>query len=224
MDTVLDNPIWASLCSRHRALARGDDRSARYPPDVAPFLGVARAGADLGDALPTLVAPDETVYLLGQVPRVPDGWSLKAYAPLAQMICPDPLPASDAPPPLELGDVHRADVLALTALVYPHYFRPRTMELGRYFGLYLDGRLAAIIGERMGMDRLQEISAVCTHPDFHGRGFARHLVAWLSNDNLRRGRLPFLHVSHDNARAMQVYAQTGYQVRRDIGFWSLRRA
>jgi len=113
-------------------------------------------------------------------------------------------------------------VLALTALVYPHYFRARTMELGRYFGIYREGRLAAMIGERLGTDRHQEISAVCTHPDFVGQGHARRLLAWLSNDVLARGRLPFLHVSRDNDRAMRLYEQNGYQLRRTIPFWSLQ--
>jgi len=112
----------------------------------------------------------------------------------------------------------------LTALVYPHYFRLRTMELGRYFGIYQGGRLAAIIGERLGMDAYQEISAVCTHPDFSARGYARRLLALLSNDNLERGRTPFLHVSHQNHRAKLLYEQTGYRHRRDIDFWSLCRA
>jgi len=114
-------------------------------------------------------------------------------------------------------------VLALTALVYPHYFRRRTMELGRYFGIYQDGRLAAMIGERLGTDDTQEMSAICTHPDFNGRGYARRLTAFLTNDNLARGRLPFLHVSHENPRALRLYEQLGYRLRRDIGFFSLRR-
>jgi predicted GNAT family acetyltransferase len=124
---------------------------------------------------------------------------------------------------IPLTDAHRADVLALTALVYPHYFRSRTIELGRYFGIYQQGRLAAMAGERLGMDGHQEISAICTHPDFNGRGYARRLTAMLSNDNLVRGRTPFLHVSHDNVRAMRMYERIGYRRRRDIGFWSLRR-
>lgn len=221
---VLDNPIRASLDSRHRALALRDGAVARYPHDVAPFLGVAEAGVDAADALAALVAPDESVYLLGVAPRVPDGWRLDPFPDLAQMVCPQPMAEVDGPDIIELGAAHRADVLALTALVYPHYFRPRTMDLGRYFGIELDGRLAAIIGERMGMDGHQEISAVCTHPDFNGRGLARRLLAFLTNDNLERGRLPFLHVSHQNARAKQLYLQNGYRLRRDIGFWALRRA
>lgn len=220
----LDNPFWSSLRSRHRALAQCIGAAARYPAPYAPFLGVANAQADVAGALAALLEPGETVYLLGVAPTLPDGWVLEAHGELAQMICTAAIPPIDGPPVIELSDLHRADVLALTALVYPHYFRPRTMELGRYFGIYLDGRLAAMIGERLGMDASQEISAVCTHPDFLGRGYARRLVAQLSNDNLARGRLPFLHVSPQNRRAKRLYEQLGYRLRRDIGFWSLGRA
>jgi len=223
---VLDNPIWEALRSRHRdiALARGD--VARYPAQVAPFLGVPSEGVDVGEALMELVEPDETTLLLGHMPDVPAGFEaekLAMLAMLAQMVCLHPVEAVDGPEIIELGEAHRDDVLALTALVYPHYFRPHTMQLGRYFGIYQEGRLAAIIGERMGMDDWQEISAVCTHPDFLGRGYARQLLAMLGNDTLARGRTPYLHVAHENARAKELYLRSGYEVRRDIPFFSLRR-
>jgi GNAT superfamily N-acetyltransferase len=219
----LDNPFWSSLRSRHRDIAQSVGDVARYPAAFAPFLGVARADANVTEALASLVAPGESVYLLGVVPVVPRGWQLEAFRPLAQMICTNPIAVVDGPEVIPLTDAHRADVLALTALVYPHYFRPRTMDMGRYFGIYQDGRLAAMVGERLGMQALQEISAVCTHPDFNGRGYARRLTALLSNDNLERGRTPFLHVSHENPRALQLYRQMGYAHRPDIEFWSLRR-
>ena len=220
----LDNPFWSSLRSRHRELAQGVGDVARYPPQFAPFLGVADAGVDADAALDALIAPDESVYLLGMAPAVPRGWQLEVFAPLAQMTCTQRQPVIDGPEIVELSDAHRADVLALTALVYPHYFRARTMELGRYFGIYEGGRLAAMIGERLGTPTGQEISAVCTHPDFNGRGYARRLLAWLGNDNLERGRLPFLHVSGDNSRALELYARNGYRIRRQIAFWALRRS
>lgn len=220
---VLDNPIWESLRSRHRDIARIHGDVARYPAQVAPFLGVPRDGVDARDALPALLEPGETTLLIGAVPQVPHGFELKKLAMLAQMVCPHEVADVPGPDVIELGEEHREDVLALTALVYPHYFRPYTMRLGRYFGIYQDGRLAAIIGERMGMDDWQEISAVCTHPDFLGRGYARQLLAMLGNDNLRRGRTPFLHVAHENARAVDVYLRGGYEQRCDIAFWSLTR-
>jgi ribosomal protein S18 acetylase RimI-like enzyme len=223
-NTELDNPFWSSLRSRHRALALEAGDVARYPPQFAPFLGVAGEDVDAAEALATLVAPGESVLLLGVAPRrVPDGWRLEAFADLAQMACGERIPVVDGPGVVELTAAHRADVLALTALVYPHYFRERTMELGRYFGIYQDGRLAAMIGERLGTDTHQEMSAICTHPDFNGRGYARRLTAMLGNDTLQRGRMPFLHVSHENVRAKRMYEQLGYRLRRDIPFWSLRR-
>ncbi len=220
---ILDNPFWSSLHSRHRDLAVCAGDAARYPAEFAPFLGIAQAEAQVSDAIESLVAPGESVYLLGVAPRLSDLWQLDAYRSLAQMVCAGSIANIDGPEVVELTEAHRADVLALTALVYPHYFRERTMALGRYFGIYQEGRLAAMIGERLGTQSHQEISAVCTHPDFNGRGYARRLVALLSNDNLERGRIPFLHVSHENQRAKSLYEQMGYHLRRDIPFWSLRR-
>lgn len=220
----LDNPFWASLCSRHRDIALRAGDVARYPAVFAPFLGVADAGVAVGDAFDALVAPGESVYLLGVAPAaLPDGWRLQAFDPLAQMVCDAPLEMADGPEVVALSEADRADVLALTALVYPHYFRERTMELGRYFGIRHDGRLAAMIGERLGTDAAQEMSAICTHPDFTGRGHAQRLTAMLTNDTLRRGRLPFLHVSRGNERALRLYERLGYRHRRAIGFWSLAR-
>ena len=225
----LDNPFWNSLRTRHRGIALRSGDVARYPRGHAPFLGVADAGVDAGAALESLVAPDESVYLLGVVPAVPAGWELEAFRPLAQMVCSEPLEAVDGPEIIELSQAHRTDVLALTALVYPHYFRERTMEMGRYFGIYQPDasgvvRLAAIIGERLGTDDCTELSAICTHPDFNGRGYARRLTAMLANDMLARGLTPFLHVSHENVRAKQLYERIGFHHRCDIGFWALRRS
>ena len=220
----LDNPFWSSLRTRHRALAQCIGDVARFPAEFAPFLGVSNADADVADAIEALVARNEDVYLLGVAPRrLPDGWRLEAFHDLAQMTCDAPIEVVDGPVIVELSRTHRADVLALTAQVYPHYFRDRTMELGRYFGIYQEGRLAAMIGERLGTQDCTEMSAICTHPDYSGCGYARRLTAMLTNDTLERGRTPFLHVSHDNTRAKQLYEQLGYRHRRDIPFWSLAR-
>jgi ribosomal protein S18 acetylase RimI-like enzyme len=222
-DAALDNPIHAALASLHRGLRLGGDGVWRYPPDVAPFLAVAEPGPAWSDAAARAVPAGDTVYLLGVAPRIASGWSLKAYAPLAQLVCESPVAMIEGPEVIELGEPHRAEILALTARVYPHYFRPRTMELGRYFGIHVEGRLAAMIGERLGTETTREMSAICTDPDFLGRGYARRLTAMLTNQTLARGALPFLHVSHENARAKSLYEQMGYRLRRDIGFWSLRR-
>lgn len=223
-ETVLDNPFWTALASRHAGLALRHGDVARYPADIAPFLGLAHADVDVSDAFDALVPPGDSVYLLGIVPaHVPPGWHLDAFAPLAQMIRETPVDVPDGAGFRQLDGNDRDDVLALTAQVYPHYFRPRTMVLGRYFAIHTDGALAAMAGERLATDDFQEVSAICTHPDHLGRGHAHRLTALLSNDILAQGRTPYLHVSHANARAKALYERIGYRLRRDIGFWALRR-
>ncbi len=221
----LDNPFFSALESLHAGIALRAGEVLRYPMDVAPFLGIPHPGVDLADPLADLVPQGDSVLLLGIAPTaVPHGWALERFADLAQMQCDRELPLIDGPGIVELGDAHRADVLALTALVYPHYFRPRTMDLGRYFGIYVEGRLAAMIGERLGAPGFREMSAICTHPDFLGCGHARRLTAYLTNRTLQEGKRPFLHVAYANDRARGLYERMGYRLRRDIGFFALRRA
>src|SRR5690242_3168419 len=229
-ESALDNPFWSSLRSIHCGLAiSSSNDAARYPPEFAPFLGAASADVGADEAIAPLLAPDEAVLLLGVLPKLSGAWKLETFRPLAQMIRDEPLEVPDGPEIIALDESHRADVLALVALVYPHYFRPRTMELGRYFGIYVpdangEVRLAAMIGERLGTDTHTEMSAICTHPDFTGRGYARRLTAFLTNDTLARGRTPFLHVSYENPHAKSLYERMGYRLRRDIPFWALTRA
>ena len=109
-----------------------------------------------------------------------------------------------------------ADLLDLTARVYPHYFRPRTIAMGRYFGIYDGDRLAAMAGERMHCEGHREISAVCTHTDFLGRGQARRLIALSTNRILGAGERPFLHFSHENTRAKALYERLGFAFRSDV--------
>ncbi len=227
----LDNPFWAALHDLHGDLALRAGEVRRYPVDIAPFLGIPHAKVDVDDALDDLLPEGDVCMMLGVAPALlSPRWQLAPLETLAQMACDRALPVIDGPEIVPLVDEnHWSDVRALTALVYPHYFRPNTMRLGHYFGMYLpadDGtpRLAAMIGERLGAAGFREISAICTHPDFLGRGYARRLTAWLSNRLLDEGQQPFLHVSYSNARAKSLYEAMGYNLRSDLSFWSLQRA
>ena len=162
--------------------------------------------------------------MLGPRPALPAGWLVEGLGVIVQMVCEAPLAVPAGPPVVALGDPDRSAVLELAALVYPHYFRPRTVELGRYHGVHGDERLDAMIGERMAMPGFREISAVCTHPACVGRGLARRLLAHASNEIFARGETPFLHVSPANERAVRLYEQNGYRRRIDVPFWSIRRA
>ncbi len=212
----LDNPVWESLIGHHAAFARKTGHAARYPAEAAPFVAVDADHPCAAEQLANLVEVGESVMLVGMAPALPPCWRIEPVAHIAQMTCRSRLAIEAGPTirPLSINDV--ADMLALTALVYPHYFRPRTIELGRYFGIHHDRQLVAMAGERMRLDGHREISAICTHPDHTGRGHAQRLLAILSNDIQDRGDVPFLHVSHQNARAKSLYERMGYAFRAEI--------
>ena len=103
------------------------------------------------------------------------------------------------------------EMLALTELTKPGPFGKRTPELGTYLGIRDSGRLVAMAGERLRVPGFTEISAVCTHPEYQGHGFARMLISSVIRRTTARGDTPFLHVAQVNTRAIQVYEQLGFK-------------
>jgi len=210
----LDNPIWSSLTSGHADLARGSGLARRYPGDVSPLSGVSQpvmaAFSDMAD----LIGPDEHVNLMtAKAFEIPKGWQLVRTIPLDQMVCTQmTMPAAALPKQLGPADV--PDMLKLTAATKPGPFVRDTIRMGRYFGIRSnDGRLAAMAGERLRPDQFSEISAVCTDPEFRGRGYGQILVSSLAGMILAESRIPFLHVIPENQSAKSVYEKVGFRVR-----------
>ena len=220
----LDNPIWEALHTHHARFASGDRGAARYAAEVAPFAAVGDADPESSAALARLLAPGEQLYGVGPAPAASPGLHVEDHGPLAQMVWTASFSAPSAAKVIQLTAAHLADMLELTALVYPAYFRPRTPEMGRYFGIYDGPRLAAMAGERMHAGSWSEVSAVCTHPDYLGRGLARQLMAEICESILRRGETPFLHVSFANERAKTLYDRLGFAERSAIPYWLVRRS
>jgi predicted GNAT family acetyltransferase len=107
-------------------------------------------------------------------------------------------------------------MLELTAATDPGPFLPQTIQMGSYFGIRAsDGRLVAMAGERLQTNGFAEISAVCTHPEFRGRGYARDLTTFLAAQILTAGKSPFLHVKSENG-AKVVYQKIGFRLRAAI--------
>jgi ribosomal protein S18 acetylase RimI-like enzyme len=221
---VLDNPVWHALTTRHAGLAINADGAAKYPPAVAPFGAVESATPRAADQLTSLLTGAESIYLVGVAPPEPHGWVLKRGKPMLQMICQARIPVVEGPAITPMTAAHCDDMLALTALVFPGFFRARTLEMGDYIGIYDGARLVAMAGERMRLDGYQEMSAVCTHPDCTGRGYAQRLLALLCNAAFDRGFTPFLHVYSDNTRAIAVYRKLGFVERSSPPLWSLQKA
>ena len=104
-------------------------------------------------------------------------------------------------------------MLELTELTEPGPFRKRTFELGKFYGAFESDRLVSMAGQRMSLPGFIEVSAVCTHPDARGRGYARVLMSTVIHDILQRGKRPFLHAFADNP-AIRLYESLGFVHRR----------
>jgi predicted GNAT family acetyltransferase len=107
-------------------------------------------------------------------------------------------------------------MLALATLTRPGPFRARTHTLGRFIGIRDSGRLIAMAGERLKLDGFVEISAVCTHPDYRGRGYGGALMKMVGKRILSEGDTPFLHTYADNTVAIALYRRLGFEVRAEV--------
>lgn len=218
----LDNPVWAALQGRHAIFAEGTNTVKRYNTTTLSFLGFDAASTQpLADIAPW-VAGNAIVYAVGLLPALAPGWQLEQRMDCAQMVCEHPIYPGVTHPVELLGPSDHADMLALTHLVQPGYFLENTPALGRYFGIKDKGKLVAIAGERMALPAFTEVSAVCTHPDYTGRGYAQQLVAAVCRNIIKDGFTPVLHVVSTNARAIGIYERLGFRTRRGIPFWRLR--
>lgn len=220
---ALDNPIWRALTTRQAHLAVMGEKAGRYAREVAPFVAVEIGAAAAAQPLGHLVEAEESVYLLGVAPPLSTGWRILEHNRVTQMICRGRLTVPPGPQVRVLTQEHWPAMLELTGVVYPGFFRARTPVMGTYLGIYCGDVLAAMAGERMCLDGYQEVSAVCTHPDYTSRGFAARLVALLTNGILERGLEPFLHVSSTNGRARGLYERLGYEYRAELPLWSVQR-
>ncbi|HUN84495.1 MAG TPA: GNAT family N-acetyltransferase [Terracidiphilus sp.] len=216
----LDNPIWSALTTEHASLALGDSLARRYPPAIGPLSGMASQTEAGYESLRTLAGPEGLVGLFLEQPPVPrPGWTLVRGGELCQMISTsaDAADSTPLPPGVSMRRLTADDVsemVALAELTEPGPFRNRTHELGVFYGIFDAGRLVAMAGQRMHVPGFVEVSAVCTHPDARGRGYARALMAEVMKEIRRRGETPFLHVFAENQSAMRVYEGLGYVQRR----------
>ncbi len=216
--TLLDRPIWAALSSLQNDIAIGTDRARAYPAEIGPLAAVCNDTPEALADLARLVAARQTLVLLqAGKPPVPPGCRVEMTADAVQMIATGsgelPDPGSDSGEIVALGEDDAAEMLALAKLTAPGPFAARTHTLGQFYGIRIDGRLAAMAGQRMRFAGYGEMSGVCTHPDFRGLGLAMRLSAKVINIIRARGEQPFLHVRSQNTNAIRVYERLGFTIR-----------
>ena len=225
---LLDDPIWNSLSTSHSGLALGNGLARRYPPAIGPLSGIANDSDAAFEELRALAGPAGTVVLfLPGAPKPRPGWTIVREGPLTQMICLDPPSISLASLPSHaamrrLTEVDAPEMLALAQLTEPGPFRERTHELGVFYGIFDEGRLVSMAGQRTRVPGFVEVSAVCTHPSARGKGYARTLMLAVMDDIRREGNTPYLHAWADNDSAIRIYRDLGYTHRHRLYVAALR--
>lgn len=214
---VLDAPAAAALAGPHAGFARRLGAAACYDPDVSPFA-VLPPGADAGAwaDLAELIGPGGAAVLIGDH-EIPAGWDVPWRDDVVQLVDATGVGA-DEPEAITLTPADVPEMLALVELTRPGPFRARTIEMGSYLGLRLDGRLVAMAGERMRLRGFTELSAVCTDPAYRGRGLATRLIRAVAAGVHARGETPFLHAASTNTGAIRLYESMGFAVRRSLNF------
>jgi len=224
MAQALDNPIWNALTTEQAHLSVGDERARVFHSEVSVLAGVRERSAEAWHSLAGLAGKQTLGNFMAAEPGEVPGFEQVVSAPLLQMVH-----AGEAPAPpdgIKILVMSAADVPEMAALVEltkPGPFSARTIEMGTYLGIREGERLAAMAGERLHLPGYVEVSAVCTHPESTGKGYAASLMSVLIAGIRSRGETPFLHVRPDNARAIALYRRLGFAERKFLHLLVLRR-
>jgi predicted GNAT family acetyltransferase len=220
----LDRPVWESLAFAPE-IAEGSDLARRYRRDVNLFAAAIDDSPTSLAALAGLVGKYEAIFLLQVAKaRVPDGLVAVREAVGVQLVATRPIEVDAGDDAIVvLNDADALEMMALAKLTEPGPFLPRTHTMGRFIGIRIDGRLAAMAGERMRFSGFTEVSGVCTHPDFRGRGLAKKLSAIVAHAIQQRGEQPFLHAWASNTAAIRLYEKLGFAQRTEVQVAVLRK-
>jgi predicted GNAT family acetyltransferase len=213
----LDRPVWNALTTRQAGIAQQARTAVRLKPDIGVFAAAADASAECRASLAALECGDDGLWLV-EVDEVapPPGLEVHHTAACVQMVA-DKLDAGAARFPFEdLTDADASQMFALARLCEPGPFFEHTNRMGRFIGVKQDGKLVAMAGERLQPEGYTEVSGVCTHPDYRGRGYAGGLMGIVAARIVARGDTPFLHSYANNAGAIALYEALGFRRRRDV--------
>jgi GNAT superfamily N-acetyltransferase len=210
-----------ALRTAHAHLAITAGEATRYPAAVAPFAAIASPTTGALRDLRSLLTADEYVWAtaLGEANPTVAELKIDTTIDVLQMVFPSSV---ELPPPypsiVPLTCANAAEMVSLTDVAFPGFFRPRTCEMGSYFGIRSaeTNELIAMGGERIVFPGYSEMSGLCTHPDHRGKGYAAHLIWHLARLHRAQGIVSWLHVTATNSTAVNLYLKLGFQTVRSI--------
>lgn len=225
MIDLLDNPVYNALLSGDKGLSFGNAEVKYFDEQVSPFVGFdpayKKGFADLHELLP---AGRKILYATPTSIMQPAGWLLQHEIKGLQFVY-DRLGEiqNNFTGVLPLTGVHIDQMVQLATLTKPGPFAKGTIKFGYYFGIFENDKLVAMTGQRLHVHNFTEVSAVCTHPDYTGKGYAQKLLQHQLALILEKGQQPFLHVREDNNRAIEIYLRLGFSISRKMNFYFMKR-
>jgi GNAT superfamily N-acetyltransferase len=225
VEDKLFNPVYNALLTGEARFALGTEKAKYFDEAVSPFAGFP-TGYDKGfdELYDLLPAGRAIIYATPEVVGGAKGWQLKiAMKGLQFVFNGKDRVEEDLIRLVPLSAKHVEEMVQLAALTKPGPFNSRTIEFGHYHGIFENDRLVAMTGQRLHVDDHTEVSAVCTHPDFLGKGYAAALIRHQVNFILSQNQVPFLHVRADNDRAIALYERLGFTENRVMNFYFMKR-
>ena len=228
MDHILDNMIWSALTTGNNDIAIINGEVGCYLPEIAPFAGMKDFNATNLKKLYEFIRANRSVAIssLNKINHDESRWKLLQPMDVTQMVyehAERTFTTKHSTLIVPLSEEHVPEMMELTTLTRPGPFLHHTIRFKNYFGIFIDGRLAAMAGQRMHPVPYMEVSAVCTHPDFRGMGYAKSLMLHIMKIILDNSFTPFLHVLSDNSSAIQLYKTIGFHIRKQIFVDMIRR-
>ena len=221
MAHVLDNMIWNAIITGNNDIAVVDGDVGCYQSDIAPFAGMKEYSDANFQNLFEFIQPGRRIAVssLKKMSHDETKWQVLQAMTVTQMVYEEPVNSfitSNSKLIVPLNETHIPKMLELTALTKPGPFLQNTIRFGNYFGIFIDGSLAAMTGQRMHPLPYMEVSAVCTHPDFRGKGYAKALMLHVMKIILDNSFIPFLHVLSANTNAIELYKSIGFKTRTEL--------
>lgn len=218
MNHILDNPIYNSLATAHHKYSNGTENVKFYIEDIASFAGFKNNSVESFEELYKISA-DTNLFIIFSKSKIeiPIPWKLITHIDMYQMVYQsNDLPNFDSSNLSALDEKNIDEMIELVELTKPGPFRNKTIDLGNYTGVFENEKLVSMAGHRFNPTPYTEISAVCTHPDYLGKGYAYLLLCEQVKRILNKSEIPFLHVRSDNAGAVKLYQKVGFEIRTEM--------
>jgi ribosomal protein S18 acetylase RimI-like enzyme len=221
---ILHNPVYNALLTGDHHFSLGNDQVKYFDERVSPFVGFdedyTNGFSDLFEILPS---GRRILYAAPNQIKIPDGWQLQHQISGLQFIYEGEKIKKEFPGIVPLAEKNIEEMMQLVSLTRPGPFGPRTIEFGHYYGIFDNDKLVAMTGQRLHVQNWTEISAVCTHPDHTGKGYAFALMQHQLQLIMQDGERPFLHVREDNERAIALYQRMGFIISRPMIFYFMKK-